>query len=169
MCVTGSPPEGHYHMPPVGAENEQLAAEFTRSYEAAPALCYISQRVTVGVVEVGVLHVISPGLLRQPIVARHVFFGAARFRIRAAGRGGSKRPLRKVFISALRYLRASDTTLTFKGGTCLAKVRAGFYSALTRKDQPEKRCGDLQVEIPGLLVNSSKWRQCDFQQMEYRR
>jgi hypothetical protein len=69
----------------------------------------------------------------------------------------------------LRYLCASDTTLTFKGGTCLAKVHAGFHSARTRKDQPKKSCGDLKVEFPVLLVISSKWRQCDFQQMEYRR
>jgi hypothetical protein len=69
----------------------------------------------------------------------------------------------------LQYFCASDTTLTFKGGTCLANVHADFCSARTRKDQPKKRCGDLKVEFPGLLVNSSKWRQCDFQQMEYRR
>src|SRR5258707_15554599 len=53
----------------------------------------------------------------------------------------------------LRYLCASDTTLTFKGGTCLAKVHAGFYRLSEDLD--------FSISMPVTAARSARSRAAD--------
>jgi predicted nucleotidyltransferase component of viral defense system len=63
------------------------------------------------------LHLEDPVLFREAI------------RFTAAETGFSQRLIEKDYFCsvALEYLVESDGTLTFKGGTCLAKIHGGFY------------------------------------------
>ena len=65
-------------------------------------------------------------------------FGEA-LRFTAAETGFISRLIEKDYFCTLvlRYLCEADVTLIFKGGTCLAKVHAGFYR-LSEEQYPQR-------------------------------
>jgi hypothetical protein len=101
-------------------------------------------------------HVDDPDLLRQAI------------EYTARQTGFSLRLIEKDYFCSevLEYLAARDTELTFKGGTCLAKVHSGFYRLsedldfsistppnASRKERSRRggRLGPIVRDIPGHL------------------
>jgi predicted nucleotidyltransferase component of viral defense system len=101
-------------------------------------------------------HVDDPDLLRQAI------------EYTARQTGFSLRLIEKDYFCSevLEYLAARDTELTFKGGTCLAKVHSGFYRlsedldfsistppSASRKERSRRggRLGPIVRDIPGHL------------------
>lgn len=84
-------------------------------------------------------HVDDPDLLRQAI------------EYTARQTGFSLRLIEKDYFCSvvLEYLAARDTELTFKGGTCLAKVHSGFYRL--SEDLDFSILGPIVRDIPGHL------------------